>query len=256
MGSFAVGRTVGVAAVAAVAGAWALLRWGTRWGSTPEERAMALPGDSYLGDGSVSRVAMTRAVTVEASPQEVWPWLAQLGRGAGFYSIDRLDNANRMSARHLVSWIAEPAVGDATAIGYLRRVEPGASLTWWVPGDRFLGAWTRMVTDVHLRPHGAGSRVVIRISGDASGPTARPVIVLFEAIDSIMAWRQLANLKKRIEAPGDGGAETGARDQYQQYEIIYASGDRAGVPGKEKGARWRQAAIDAGIASLREGRPR
>ena len=41
--------------------------------------------------------------------------------------------------------------------------------------------------------------------------------------------------------------ETGARDQFQSYEVIYASGDRAGVPGKEHAARWRMAAEADGV---------
>jgi hypothetical protein len=207
---------------------------------------MTLPGDAYLDDGPSSRVVMTRAITVAAAPETVWPWIAQLGRGAGFYSIDRFDNGNRVSARHLVSWIPAPAVGDATAIGYLRRIEPGVGLTWWVPGDRFLGAWTRLVIDVHVRPFGNGSRVIARVSGDAAGVTSRPVMVLFQAIDSVMACRQLLGIRERVEAPDPLSVddETGERDQYQLYEIIYASGGSAGVAGKEKGAIWRQTAID------------
>lgn len=239
-------RALGALTAAALAASWALLRWGTRWGSTAEERAMTLPGDAYLDDGPSNRVAMTRAITVAAPPDGVWPWIAQLGRGAGFYSIDRFDNGNRVSARHLVSWIPEPAVGDATAIGYLREIEPGVGLSWWMPGDRFLGAWTRMVIDIRIRPFGNGSRVIARVSGDAAGVTSRPVMVLFQAIDSVMACRQLLGIRERVEAsdPLSADDETGDRDQYQLYEIIYASGGNAGVPGEEKGAAWTQATID------------
>jgi len=42
-------------------------------------------------------------------------------------------------------------------------------------------------------------------------------------------------------------SETGARDQFQLYEILYAAGESAGVAGKEQGARWRQAAIEDGV---------
>jgi hypothetical protein len=44
------------------------------------------------------------AVTVEASPDQVWPWLVQIGwdRG-GWYSWDRLDNAGRPSAHEVHS---------------------------------------------------------------------------------------------------------------------------------------------------------
>ena len=86
-------------------GFFIFLHWGMRWGSTSEERALEMPGDVYLEGGPKARVSMTRAISIVASPQTVWPWLAQLGCGAGSYSIDWLDNRGRKSARHIVSWI-------------------------------------------------------------------------------------------------------------------------------------------------------
>src|SRR5690554_4340547 len=61
-----------------------------RWGSTPEEVRARLPGDDVL-DGA-DRVA-TRAVSIATRPEDVWPWLAQLGHGrGGFYTYDRLQS--------------------------------------------------------------------------------------------------------------------------------------------------------------------
>jgi hypothetical protein len=225
---------------------------GMQWGSTPEEQGEPLPGDDYLAGGPPTRVAMTRAVSIDASPETVWPWLAQLGRGAGFYSLDRLDNGGRTSARHIVSWVPPPRAGDASAIGYLRHIVPGSQLTWWVPGVRFLGALGRLTTDICLQPQGAGSRLVVRMSADTTGAMARPSLWVFRLIDSIMACAQLSNLKKRVEAYGARAAdpdhpETGARDQFQYYEAIHASGEKAGVPGKEDAARWHRAAVSAGL---------
>lgn len=230
----------------------ALLRWGKRWGSTPEEQAREMPGDDYLDGGPRARVVMTRAISIDASPERVWPWLAQMGRGAGWYSVDWLDNGRKTSARHLVSWIPEPRLGDATAVGYLRHFEQGRSLAWWLDGGNFLGSRARMVTCHEVSAEGGGSRVVSRISADTRGPSARLALWLFEAIDSIMACRQLIGLRQRVErweeepeTPSD--PETGDHAEYQLYEILYASGDRAGVQGREHGARWRQAAIEDGI---------
>ena len=149
-----------VAVVALAASLRAFIQWGTRWGSTPEERAMPMPGDSYLEGGPPTRIRMTRAISVAAPPEAVWPWLAQFGRGAGWYSIDLLDNGSRSSAWHLVSWIPEPRLGDAAAIGYLRHIEPGRGLTWWQPPLPFLGASTRLVMDMRVLTEGDGSRLV------------------------------------------------------------------------------------------------
>ncbi len=245
---------VAASAVVSVAGVlvWIFASWSGTWGSREPERTARMPGDAYLEDLAAPRIAMTRAISLEAPPAVVWPWLAQLGRGAGWYSVDRLDNGGIESARHLVSWIPPPALGDATAIGYLRHLEEGRALTWWVPRITFFGAAARLVVDMRLREEEAGSRLVTRMSADATGVTARAALFIFRGIDGIMAVRQLRGVKARVERYGartadPGRPETGARDLFQRYEVIYASGERAGVPGVELAKRWRQAAIADGV---------
>ncbi|WP_224268938.1 hypothetical protein [Haloprofundus salinisoli] len=64
--------------------------WHLSWGATTAERRSSLPGDELL-DGVLAQ--STRAVTIAAPPDEVWPWLTQLGQGSdGFYSYDWLEN--------------------------------------------------------------------------------------------------------------------------------------------------------------------
>lgn len=61
------------------------------WGSTREEIAMALPGDNQHRDAALE---LQHAVTIDAPPEDVWVWLAQLGHDrAGFYSYDWLERA-------------------------------------------------------------------------------------------------------------------------------------------------------------------
>lgn len=247
--------------LALLVGGSALLRWGTRWGSTPQERATEMPGDEYLAGGPPARVAMTRAISIGAPPERVWPWVAQLGRGAGWYAVDWLDNGRKTSARHIVSWIPEPRLGDATAIGYLRHIDTKRSLAWWVAGARFAGARTRLVSSYRLDPEGAGTRLISRMSADATGLTAHTALLVFRVVDSIMARSQLLGIRDRVERHETGdkdpeSAETGARDQYQLYEVLYADGESAGAPGKEHAARWRQAAFEDGVLSQHEGKTR
>lgn len=228
------------------------VRWGARWGSTADERRREMAGDSWLDGGSRARTAMTRAVSVEAPPEQVWPWLAQLGRGAGWYSFDRLDNSGIHSARHIISWIPTPQLGDATAIGYLRHLENGRQLAWWMSGERFLGMTIRMATSMRLEPDEVGSRLVVRISGDISGIAARPLMLLFRLVDSIMARKQLLGIRKLVEGFGTRGfdphcPETGERHQFQRYHVIYADGSEAGVAGREKASLWRQGAAADGF---------
>ncbi len=231
---------------------WLFAQWSSRWGATDEEVHQTMPGDEYLADRSERRVVMTRAINLNAEPQVVWPWLAQLGRGAGYYSFDLLDNGGKASARHIVGWIPPPRLGDAAAIGYLRHLEPERALVWWVKGLTWMGATARMVIDIRLTPTPAGSRLVIRITGQAGGLTAALALGLFQLIDGIMATRQLLGIKQSVERYGARTSdperpETGQRDQYQLFETIYACGERCGVAGKEDAARWRQAALEDGV---------
>jgi hypothetical protein len=228
-----------------------VLLWGPCFGSTREERAMEMVGDGWLEDGPPAKVVMTRAITIDATPDQVWPWLEQMGRGAGWYSFDFLDNSRKMSARHIVTWIPAPQLGDASPIGYLRHIEPG-SLAWWVKGTRFCGAYARLVVDMRLMAEGERSRLVTRMSADATGAMARPALIVFKFIDSIMASRQLCGIRDRVERCGvrtsnPAKPETGERDQYQPYEVIYASGESAGVRGREWASKWRRTAIEDGL---------
>ena len=58
----------------------------------------------YHGDDLISSANLiaTRTITINASPEEIWKWLAQMGRQrTGFYGIDRLDNWNIPSLRYI-----------------------------------------------------------------------------------------------------------------------------------------------------------
>jgi hypothetical protein len=68
----------------------ALLPWTRAWGATPAETRATLPGDELIEHAGVR---MTRAVTIDAPIEAVWPWLAQIGQDrAGFYSYRWLEN--------------------------------------------------------------------------------------------------------------------------------------------------------------------
>ena len=72
--------------------------------------ARSLPGDTLLPDGAHQ---ITHAITIEAPPESIWPWLVQIGcRRAGYYSVDILDNAGVRSAREIHPELQELAVGD------------------------------------------------------------------------------------------------------------------------------------------------
>ena len=87
--------------LAAACGTWAYLRlvrpWHQRWGASDDEVRRPLPGDEEIPTPTVQS---TRAIMIAAPPQDVWPWIAQIGYvgygRAGWYAFDFWDaNAGR-----------------------------------------------------------------------------------------------------------------------------------------------------------------
>lgn len=75
-----------------------------------EEKRGAMPGNSLVRDpiGIV-----THAITIDAPPERVWPWLAQMGAGrAGWYSYDWIDNGGHPSADVILPELQHIAPGE------------------------------------------------------------------------------------------------------------------------------------------------
>jgi hypothetical protein len=89
-------------------------RWFSRWGTTPEELERVMPGDRLIANPTNTA---TGAITVNAPPEDIWPWLVQMGTGrGGLYSYDWLDRLfgflDRPSATRILSELQHIAVGD------------------------------------------------------------------------------------------------------------------------------------------------
>jgi protein-S-isoprenylcysteine O-methyltransferase Ste14 len=85
--------------------------------SAAEARA-ALPGDEYL---TTVRSGYTQAIEIDSSPEEVWPWLVQIGyRRAGWYNVDAINRLadsdyfyeGGASARRIIPELQDLSVGD------------------------------------------------------------------------------------------------------------------------------------------------
>jgi hypothetical protein len=88
-------------------------RWFSSWGATKSERTEHLPGDDLIQHPSVNT---TRAVTIHAPPEQVWPWIVQMGQDrAGLYSYDWLENLCGLQFRnadHIVADWHHLDIGD------------------------------------------------------------------------------------------------------------------------------------------------
>jgi hypothetical protein len=121
---------LGLLAIAVLAYVLAIGPWQRRWGATVEDVRRAMPGDDLLRADAPST---TRAVTIEAGPDRVFPWLLQIGYGrGGWYSYDWIDNDGEPSLERIEPRL-QLEVGDRIemmpGVGpVVRTIEPGSHI--------------------------------------------------------------------------------------------------------------------------------
>ena len=208
------------------------------WGATQAELAASYPGDDLVPGGRRSSVMAT---AIEAPPEQVWPWLIQMGADrAGFYSWDRLDNGGRPSATSIhPEWqdlrqggriIAAP---DGSVWFDVPMLEPGrtlvlrASLELPKPRNfRSDGPLPRAYTDgvwaFHLFPTAAGgTRLIVTCSGRGRPTWVTALLdrVFWHPAHWVMQTRQFAQLRRRAVS---GRYESHAHAHAPRFEKVSA----------------------------------
>jgi hypothetical protein len=113
--------------------------WQLTWGATPAEVARSLPSDQLVQNPTFNA---TRAISIDAAPENVWPWLVQVGlTRAGWYSYDLLDNLGHHSARRIVPELQHLAEGDIVPMSpdgkqgmRVHSMDESRSMVWGEPG--------------------------------------------------------------------------------------------------------------------------
>lgn len=177
--------------------------WHRRWGAINTEVAAEMPGDDLIEDPSY---VATRAITINAPPSEVWPWLVQVGcLRAGFYADDLLDNLGHPSARTVLpefqhlevgQWVPmAPTPTDTTAFK-VAAFEPEQWLLWH---QEPLSTWSWRLTP--LLPERTRLVTRLRIREDWHHPaTSFLGLILNEFGDFPMMRRMLLGIRERAEA--------------------------------------------------------
>jgi hypothetical protein len=145
--------------------------------ATVVELRAAMRGDELVPDPAS---AVTRAITIDAPPELVWPWVAQLGRpqpvSAGLRVVGADERADEVRPDLLHPRIGDPVVvpgGDSERTTHrVAGVEPSAWLLWAKPGS----TWSWRLVPLP----GEGTRLVLRVrqryDWRAPGPTLRRLL--------------------------------------------------------------------------------
>jgi hypothetical protein len=196
-----------LAGIGSAAGFIAVRRWHQRWGATDPEIAAQMPGDNLLKSAAFQA---TRAITISATPPEVFPWLLQVGFGrAGFYSYDLLDNLGRPSAREILPQFQSARVGDVAApmakpsneknSFRISLLDPPTSLVWSKRDSTW--AWCLTPTEDN------STRLVTRLRARYELTPFLPVtLLLMELGDYPMMRKMLLGLRQRAEATARASA--------------------------------------------------
>ena len=201
-------KTVTGAALAA-AGSGAVIayplffrRWCLTWGATAEEVSRKLPGDELLPEAGV---VSTRAVTIDAPPAAVWPWLVQMGSGrGGAYTYDWIENLfglHMHSAREILPQFQDLKVGDEVPMGPGRPVmrvevcDPERTLTVRIADGNWVWIFALAAEDGQTR--------LISRNRIARPDAARPVrlfnLLVMEPGSLVMERKMLLGIKQRAE---------------------------------------------------------
>lgn len=195
--------------VVIVVATFALLpRWTPTWGATKAEVERTLPGDELIprapGD-------ITHGATIDAPPEEVWPWIAQVGdvRG-GFYSYTFIENllqraaaggeAIYHNASRILPQFQDPQPGEGLVMDSLKvyDVEPGR---WLLAAQSPEAGKFDWVWLWHIEPVGTDQtrllvRMAIRLPGVGDNPIASR---LTDVGAFVMDQRMIQGLKLRAE---------------------------------------------------------
>jgi hypothetical protein len=185
-----------------------------RFGATDDEATAPLPGDELI---PVPAIQATRAVSIDAPPAQVWPWIAQLGADkGGFYSYEVLENlvgCQIRNAEEVVRDWQHPRVGDfiradrkGSGGWYVETVDPPRVLVARVgdpaTGQRFTVeeeglafTWAFLL----VPEPGERTRLLVRARYGVGNPAARVAAEVLEVVDFVMTEKMLRGIRERAE---------------------------------------------------------
>lgn len=176
-----------------------LRSWQLRWGATSDELVRPMPGDDIVRDPSFDA---TRAVTINSPPEDIYPWIVQMGiNRAGWYSYDLLDNLGRHSSETILPEHQNTRIGDMIAMSpdgkqglHVKDFKSNEWILWWDQNGTTSWVWgiypdaesrSRLVTRVRIKYHWLSIDMIFNL--------------IVEFFDIIMMRKCMLGIKKRAE---------------------------------------------------------
>ena len=169
------------------------------WGATEAEVSQTLTGDDIV---QKPHMVATRAITIDTLPDDVWPWLIQIGSArAGFYSIDLLDNGNVPSSREILPEFQKiepdyfvPFTPDQKNGMWVKDFRAPDFMLWWDRKGNATWGW-------FLQPTAnGGTRLLTRLRTryDLSFPWVIYYLI-YDFGDIVMMSKCMRGIKERAE---------------------------------------------------------
>lgn len=209
--------SIGIVTVSVLIFYLALLRpWFNQWGATDAEIWMTLPGDEIVGEPEHSS---TRAITVHAPADRIWPWIAQIGyQRAGWYSYDWVGKVlgwavsidGDRSADRIVPELQTVNVGDVIFLhpkisGTVALAESDHALLLQAgdpasarmnPANYSYASWL-----FYLQPvDAATTRLIVRSRADYAGAMNWLLNALAEPGNFLMEQKMMRGIRERAES--------------------------------------------------------
>ena len=172
---------------------------------TDDERVSRVAGDHLVAR---PQVIATRCITLDDTPENVFPWIRQMGFGrAGWYSHDWIDNLGRASATRIHDEWQDVVSGSKVPGGPIdfvaAIVEPPHVFVLQVGDDSRRLNFTLAYELREIRVDGrTQTRLVTRMRARVPGGRVLGGIVargLLGPGDGVMVRKQLRNLAPRVE---------------------------------------------------------
>ena len=172
------------------------------YGATEYEISAVYPGDEILTDPVIM---WTHGRSISAPPEQVWPWIAQIGQSrGGFYSYTIIENlisrdGSYQNASQVLEQHQDPKPGTDIIKDMLPTKEVKTGEYFLAAVDDFFGmGWT---WGWYLRPEGIDStRLIIRMKIQVDGEQSNPVMFwILDAGGFVMEKAMLRGIADRAE---------------------------------------------------------